>query len=466
MPYNAGQGPSGEDRSLTEPAFAGDRVPQDRDESLRGRKVTVVGLGRFGGGVGVTGWLCGKGAVVTVSDVAEEDKLRDSVRQVAGLGVTLHLGGHDEADFLGAGLLVVNPAVPKDMPLLKAAEAAGVPRTSEMNLFLQRCCARVVGVTGTVGKSTTTAMIGEVLCPHVTTHVGGNIGRSLLADLPRIQPDDVVVVELSSFQLEDLPLIGRSPNVALVTNLMPNHLDRHGTMDAYVDAKKNIFRFQSADDVLILNRHARELASWGDEAPGRVAHFDASPYEPFDLDVLGSHNQANAQAAWAAVRELGLSRAAAAEGLRRFTGLPHRLQLVANRAGVRYYNDSKCTTPEGAVMALTAFPPRTAVMIVGGHDKGADFAVLGATLGMIAKAVVALGDTSEKILSAVEAYRMGGTPAVERANDLSDAVGLASRHAAAGDAVVLSPACASYDMFANYEERGDRFTSLVRSGRS
>ena len=466
MPYNADKGPWGEDGSLTEPGLAGDRMPRDRDECLRGRKVTVVGLGRFGGGIGVTGWLCGEGAVVTVSDAAEEEKLRDSVRQVAGLGVALHLGGHDEADFLGADLLVVNPAVPKDLPLLQAAEAAGVPRTSEMNLFLQRCCARVVGVTGTVGKSTTTALIGEILSPHVTTHVGGNIGRSLLADLPRIRPDDVVVVELSSFQLEDLPLIRRSPNVALVTNLMPHHLDRHGTMDAYADAKKNIFRFQSPDDVLILNRDARDLAPWADEAPGRVAHFDPSPNQPFELNVLGSHNQANAQAAWAAVRELGLPRAAAAEGLRRFAGLPHRLQLVAHRAGVRYYNDSKCTTPEGAVMALTAFAPRSVVMIVGGYDGGADFAVLGATLGMFAKAVVALGATSEKILSAVEAYRMAGTPPVERARDLPDAVALANRHAGDGDAVVLSPACASYDMFANYEERGDRFTRLVRPPRS
>jgi len=424
-----------------------------------GRRVTVVGLGRFGGGVGVTQWLCGQGARVTVSDLAPAEKLADSVRQLDGLDLRLHLGGHDERDFVEADLLVVSPAVPPEAAPLAAAAAAGVPVTTEINLFLWRCPARVVGITGTVGKSTTTAMVGEILSRRFTTHVGGNIGRSLLADLPAIAADHVVVLELSSFQLERLGEVAIGPQVALVTNLVPNHLDRHKTFEAYADAKKNIFRFQRADDVLVLNAADAATAGWAGEAVGRVEYFDPAG-EPFELAVVGEHNQANAQAARAAAVQLGVDRATAAEALAGFAGLPHRLQFVTERRGVRYYNDSKCTTPEGAIAALGAFAPRSAVMIVGGYDKGVALDSLGAALAERAAAVVVLGATADRIADAV-ADAPGPPPPVERAGDLADAVRLARRHADAGQAVVLSPACASYDMFVDYEQRGQAFVALV-----
>ncbi len=427
---------------------------------VEGLRVTVIGLGRFGGGVGVTRWLCSQGAIVTVSDAADADALAESVRQLDDLDVTFHLGAHDDRDVLDADLLVVNPAVPKDIPLLARAAEAGVPRTSEINLFLQRCVAPVVGITGTVGKSTTTAMLGEILAKQRTAHVGGNIGVSLLGRLDRLAPDDVVVLELSSFQLEDTPLVGISPRIALVTNIAPNHLDRHGTYEAYAAAKKNIYRFQGDGDVLLLNAACADLADWAAPAPARTAFFDPGA-EPFDLALPGAHNQANAQAAWAAAEAFGIDRATAAEALRNFAGLPHRLQFVAQRDGVRYYNDSKCTTPQGAVVALNAFEPRTAVMIVGGYDKGVSFDELGAALADRAKAVVALGATRQRIVDAVEACRRGAAPSVELAEDLPDAVSLAKRQAGVGDAVLLSPACASYDMFTNYEHRGEAFATLA-----
>jgi len=425
-----------------------------------GKRVTVVGLGRFGGGGGVTRWLCEQGANVTVSDLAGPEQLADAIRQLDGLDVTLHLGSHEERDFLEADLLVVNPAVPPELPLLRAAR---VPRTTEINLFLHRCRAPVVAVTGTVGKSTTTAMIGQVLARRFEVHVGGNIGRSLLSDLPRIQPDHVVVLELSSFQLEALPDLATGPHVALVTNLAANHLDRHGTLEAYADAKKNIFRFQGPGDVLVLHAADELTAGWKDEVPDGVAvdFFDPRG-EPFELAVVGGHNQANAQAAWAAARPFGIDRETAAAALAAFSGLPHRLEFVTERDGVRYVNDSKCTTPEGAVVALNAFAPRTAIVIVGGYDKGAGFDTLGAALADRAKAVIALGATAEKIAAATEAHRAGEKPPIARAADLPDAVRLARRHAAAGDAVLLAPACASYDMFLNYEQRGEAFSKLVR----
>ncbi len=428
------------------------------------KRITVLGLGRFGGGVGVVKWLCSQGARVTVSDLAPAEKLADSVAQLDGLDVTLHLGGQIAEDFTSPDLIVVSPAVPAGAEPLRLAAEAGVPRTTEINLFIARCRAKIVGITGTVGKSTTTAMIGEVLATRMPTHVGGNIGRSLLGDLDRIQPDHAVVLELSSFQLDELPEIGISPQVALVTNLVPNHLDRHGTIDAYARAKKNIFRYQKPGDVLILNAADEQTRSWGKAAPDgvRVEYFDPAG-QPFDLSVVGTHNQANAQAAWAVARQFGVGRAEASRALKAFAGLEHRLQFVAEIDGVRFFNDSKCTTPEGAIVAMESFPPRSAVMIIGGYDKQVSFDALGAALSARAKAVVTIGATAGAIRDAIAAAEPGdAAPAVLAAESIEQAVKLARDAARAGDAVVLSPACASYDMFLNYEQRGQRFVELVR----
>ncbi len=430
-------------------------------ENWAGRRVTVMGLGRFGGGVGVTRWLAGRGAQVTVSDAAAAEELAESVAALAGLNLALHLGGHDPADFTRCDLLVVNPAVPFDSPFVAAARTAGAEITTEINLFLARCPCPVVGVTGTAGKSTTAAMAGAILARRRTAHLGGNIGRSLLEELGHIAPDHVVVLELSSFQLFYLPLLGRGPQVAVVTNLQPNHLDRHGTFEHYAEAKKNIFRFQSGDDVLIVNRDDPALAAWAGEAPARTETFSAGD-EPFELRVPGRHNQANAQAAWAAGRQLGVARPAAAEAPAAFEALPHRLQLVADRGGVRYYNDSKSTTPQGALAALESFPPRSAVVIVGGYDKKTDLSGLCAALARRAKAVVATGQTGWPIAEGVRDAGSGTGPPTVYQQKFDAAVAAACRQAAPGDVVLLSPACASYDQFPNYERRGETFTRLVR----
>ena len=433
--------------------------PASVPAELSGLRVTVVGLGRFGGGVGVTRWLAGQGAKVTVSDQADAESLAESIAKLSGLDVELHFGGHLRADFLTADLLVVNTAVPKQLPLLAEARAAGVPRTSEMNLFLQRCPACVVGVTGTVGKSTTAAMIAQILSRQYVTHLGGNIGVSLLDKLPEMGPDHLVVLELSSFQLEDLPIVGISPHVAVVTNFSANHLDRHGTVEAYAEAKRNIFKFQRAEDVLVLNRDCSATADWTGRAHGRVEWFDPSG-EPFELTVPGPHNQANAQAAWTACRLFGVDRPAAAAALAAYQALPHRLSFVAEKAGVRFYDDSKCTTPDGAIVAIESFDAGEVVIIVGGYDKGAEFGSLGEALASRAKAVIAMGATKRKIAAAIEGA--AGSAAFELADDLAGAFQAARRHAEPGDVVLLAPACASYDMFLNYQHRGQQFTELVQ----
>ncbi len=430
-------------------------------EDPSNRKATVFGLGRFGGGVGAVRWLCCQGAKVTVSDHAPAESLGDSLKQLSDCRFALHLGPPVEEDFTDCDLLVVNPAIPPEHPAVRLAEQSGATITTEINLFLQRCPGTLIGITGSVGKSTVTAMAGAILREAGRTWVGGNIGVSLLGELENISDEDRVVLELSSFQLEHLPGIGICPDIALVTNLAPNHLDRHGTMEAYSLAKKNIFLGQEDQGVLILNRQCQATRSWAPEAPGKVDWFDPDD-EPFDLQLPGRHNQANAQAAWAVARQLGIDRTTAQEQLGRFEGLPHRLQPVHQSRGVRWFNDSKCTTPEGVQVALEAFEARKVLLIVGGYDKKVSFASLGRILAGRAKAVIALGETSQAILSAVEAARDSGLPLCETVQDLSHAVALCAELSQSGDAVLLSPGCASYDMFDNYQQRGQAFIRLVR----
>lgn len=430
--------------------------------SLQDRRVLVMGLGRFGGGVGVTRWLCGQGARVTVTDQAGADSLAESLAQLAGLDVTLRLGGHDEADLAGCDLLVVNPAVAESSPFLRAARGRGVALTTEINLFLSRCAAPVVGITGSVGKSTTTAMTGAVLATRYVTHVGGNIGRSLLEELAAgaIAAEHVVVLELSSFQLQRLADLKRSPHVAAVTNLSPNHLDWHGDMAGYVEAKKNIFRYQGGEDVLVLNADDPAVAAWAAEAPGRVERFCLAD-EPFELTAPGAHNQANAQAAWAVARAMGVSRDAAAAALKGFRGLPHRLALVAERNGVRYFDDSKATTPAGATVALRSFAPGTVVAVVGGYDKKISLEEFCRELARRCRVVVATGQVGPDI--AALTARQGGPagPKIVLEREFDRAVAAAVEAARPGEAVLLSPGCASYDQFANYIQRGLRFAALV-----
>jgi len=434
---------------------------------LAGQRVVVMGLGRFGGGVGVTRWLHGQGARVTVTDLADADDLAESLAHLDGLDVALRLGGHDDVDLDACDLLVVNPAVPLEAPLLQAARRRGVAMTTEINLFLQRCRARVVGITGSVGKSTAAAMTADLLATRYRTHLGGNIGRSLLAELAdgSIGPDDVVVLELSSFQLDWTPAVAISPSVALVTNLVPNHLDRHGTLEAYGAAKKNIFRFQAPDGTLLLPAGDATLAAWADEAPGRVRMFGDDAR--FNLRVPGEHNQRNAQAAWAIGQVLEVARQDAETALAAFEGLPNRLALVAERDGVRYYDDSKATTPDGALVALNSFDAGRIVAIVGGYDKKISLDGLADALAVRCKAVIATGATGPRLAALVERRRTGRTPVVVAAPDFDDAVRAACRAAAAGDVVLLSPACASYDQFANYIARGQRFAQVIgeRSGK-
>ena len=458
-------------------------------KEFSGKRVVVMGLGRFGGGIGVTRWLCNQGANVHVTDLATSDDLAASLDALKGLKLTHRLGGHDESDLNDCDLLVVSPAVDKNKSnFFKAALHRRIPWSSEMNLFLERCRGRIVGITGTVGKSTTTAMIGAVLeraqasprWRHGRIWLGGNIGKSLLDDLPAIGPRDVVVLELSSFQLEDAAHIRGSPHIAVVTNLRDNHLDRHGTMEAYADAKANIYRYQSADDWVVMPKgegieylpaewtDRRQLFRYGIDPILRRIQIDCrldggaqSSELALQLSVPGLHNLHNAAAALAVARILGVADEAASAALSQFSGLVHRLEFVREYQGVKYYNDSKATTPDAAMTSLRAFDGGV-VMIVGGSDKGSPFEELSRLLAQRAKVVVCIGQTAKKILKAIEVSKGASSkPDAWLATEFVEAVELARRNASKGDVVLLSPACASYGWFKNYEERGELFKKTV-----
>jgi len=452
-------------------------------QQWHGKRVTVMGLGRFGGGVGVTRWLASAGARAVVTDLKPSEKLKASLKEIEGLGVTLRLGGHDERDFHQADLIVASPAVPDDSPYLQAAHAAGVPVTTEINLFVERCPARCVGVTGSVGKSTITAMVGHVLRETMSdgrVWVGGNIGRSLLEELPAITTRDIVVLELSSFQLQHTPAVRWSPHVAVITNITPNHLDRHGTFAAYLAAKLNIVRFQDrGSDVAVIEdadelKHHFGLAvgdlagvwRYGLDDDTPIARMDCASandradrrlrWPSVDLAVPGRHNRQNAAAALTVVNTFGVFPDEAVAVLSTFEGLPHRLQRVAVHDGVAYYNDSKSTTPEAAIMAMKAIESPLLV-ILGGYDKGIDLSSAARVAAERSRFAACLGQTGPTLERAVRAA--GGEAAV--CDDLSAAVAACRQRAQAGDAVLLSPGCASWDMFEDYRARGEAFKRLV-----
>ena len=446
---------------------------------LRNQRVTVMGLGKFDGGVGVTRWLATQGARVIATDLAPADKLESAVSQLSDLPVILRLGGHEERDFRDTDLVVVNPAVPPTSRFLQLALRTGVPVTTEINLFVERCPAKCIGVTGSVGKSTITAMIGHLLTHGQTRRrvwVGGNIGRSLLGALPEMGAEDLVVLELSSFQLERTPLIRWSPHIAVISNVTPNHLDWHGDFDAYLSAKLNLTSYLKPgrdhlviEDTRVLRDALAERNSdlhrvWRYRSEGTTpaaicpgATPPALSWPALRLGVPGSHNRLNAAAALTVGHLLGIDPDGACAVLASFEALPHRLQRVAVRDEVTYYNDSKSTTPEAAITAMRAIDGPL-LIILGGYDKGIDLTPAAREAASRAKYVACIGKTGAQIAEMVRAA--GGQAEIHK--DLEAGVAACRALATSGDSVLLSPACASWDQFVDYRARGDAFAQFVR----
>lgn len=451
---------------------------------LAGKKVVVMGLGRFGGGVDAAQFAAAAGAHVIVTDRASPEQLHDSVEQLSGLSnVEFHLGRHGAEDFATADMVIANPAVPPDNEFLQIARRNGRTVASQMGLFFQLCPARIIGITGANGKSTTTALTAHLLekarpqtaeRSYGNVWLSGNIGdRPLLTILDQIHPRDLVVLEISSFQIEQLAEVRKAPNVALLTNLTPNHLDRYGTFAAYCAAKEGLFAFQPVEGqtpaVSIFNGEDEVACAWFrkyHEQPGRICRkFSIGDVNEEIRGVYalpGRANLSNLAGAMAVARCFGVSQQSMRDCLSDFRALPHRLELVAALNGVRWYNDSKATTPEGTMVALSAFEcPK--ILIAGGYDKHTPFEELGRRIAASAKAAILIGQTAGQIADGIRAASHDGRGTEVRfAGSLAEAVDVARQIAVAGDAVLLSPACASYDMFENYQQRGHLFAELVR----
>ncbi len=405
-------------------------------------RVLVLGLARSGRAAVEA--LNARGADVVAHDSSDDLDAGDVAADV-------HLGEWRDALLDGVGLVVKSPGIPAEAPPVRAARERDVPVISEIELGARLLPNRIVGITGTNGKTTTTALLGAMFAAAgMPVEVAGNIGRPLTSLVGASAPDAWIVCELSSFQLEDVETL--QPAIAVLLNLEPDHVDRHGSVEAYREAKLRIFENQDADDVAVLPRGFVPVP--GTARRVEFAFDDPLPAEP---RIPGAHNRENAAAATAAARVAGVPDGAIAVALRSFPGVEHRIEDVGTIDGVRYVNDSKATNVAAALRALASFPGARKLVILGGRGKAEPFRPLAEAFEAGDRAFV-IGEATEEIAAALEA---AGVP-FERSGDLPSAVAVAARAALAGDVVLLSPACASFDQFTSYEQRGEEFGKLVQ----
>jgi UDP-N-acetylmuramoylalanine--D-glutamate ligase len=443
---------------------------------LRGKRVLAVGLARTGMATAL--FCAARGARVTATDSRTEDQIGEAIDKLKDAGVTLELGGHRENTFLDQDLIIPSPGVPAEEAHLQAARAKGITIWSEIELAYRFMKGRLIGITGSNGKTTTTSLVEHILKTTGTqTILAGNIGTPLIGCVDTMKDDTCTVVELSSFQLELIDTF--RPNIGVFLNLTPDHLDRHHTLEAYGAAKARLFENQTGEDAAILNaddvatmpyapslprvywfsrkqRVAQGAYVRGEEIVFRQDGAEETLLKLEDIPLAGAHNVENVLAAAAAARLAGAPSAAIAKGVRSFAGVEHRLEFVAEIAGVRYYNDSKATNVDATLKALDAFRGRI-LIILGGKDKGSDYTALQRPLREKAILALLIGTAAEKIEE-----QIAGSVALERAETLERAVETASHAAQRGDVVLLAPACASFDQFQNYEHRGRVFKDLVR----
>ncbi len=442
---------------------------------LRGKRVLVVGLARTG--VATSFFCAARGAVVTATDTRTESEIGGEIAKLREAGVALEPGGHQEKTFLAQDLIIPSPGVPADAPLLQSARTKGITIWSEIELASRFLKGRLIGITGSNGKTTTTSLVEYILkSAGFSTILAGNIGTPLIGCVEESRDDTVTVVELSSFQLELIETF--RPHIGLFLNLTPDHLDRHGTLKAYGAAKARLFENQRAEDFAVLNADDPTATMYAPSGPQllwfsrkhrvaegayvrseeiifRRAGGEEAVMKRGDIPLAGAHNLENVLATVAATRIAGADVASIAKGVRNFAGVEHRLEFVAEIGGVRYYNDSKATNVDATLKALEAFPGRILV-ILGGKDKGSDYTALQKTLREKAILALLIGAAAEKIEK-----QIAGSVAIEHAGTLERAVEIASHAAQMGDVVLLAPACASFDQFQNYEHRGRAFKELI-----
>jgi UDP-N-acetylmuramoylalanine--D-glutamate ligase len=445
---------------------------------LKGKRVLVVGLGKSGAASAL--FLKDHGARVTVSDTKTEAELAAEIPALLDAGIAVETGGHGERTFREQDLIVVSPGVPVDAPTLQTARSLGSPVIGEIELAARFLRSSMVAITGSNGKTTTTALTGEIL-KHAgfATEVGGNIGTPAITLVERAVPDGFVVLEVSSFQLETIQAF--RPKVAVVLNLTPDHLDRHRTFEAYVNAKARIFENQQAGDVAVLNTddatcvglagrtkaqvyrfsRQKEVSHGAYVRDGRILFRDRARQREImlvsEIRLKGAHNVENALAAISTASVLGASPDKIREAVGNFKAVEHRIEYVATIGGVEYYNDSKATNVDATIKAVESFSGNIH-LILGGKDKGSDYTVLNDLLRQRVKCVYTIGAAAAKIESQIK-----DAAEIVPAGTLEKAIRKAAAVAQPGDVVLLAPACASFDQFQSYEHRGRVFKETVRA---
>ena len=451
--------------------------------SIGDQHFVVLGLARQG--LAVTRWLVEQGAQVTVSDAKPEVELQDPIAALRDLDVKFVLGRHPLSLLDECDVLCLSGGVPIDLPIVSEAQRRGIPLTNDAQLFVERCPAPIVGITGSAGKTTTATLTGEILkAAHHTTWVGGNIGNPLIGDLSEILPTDRVVMELSSFQLDVMTV---SPHVAAVLNITPNHLDRHPSMEAYIEAKRHILDYQSFDDVAVLGYDNEISRALSGRANGYVRFFSREKIvgrgaflkgdrilvvqnraeevcRLGDIQLRGDHNVLNVLAACTLTSALGVGVEPMAQAIRDFKGVAHRLQLVREVNGVKYYDDSIATAPERLIAGVNAFS-EPIVLLAGGRDKHLPWEEAAQLIVERVRELIVFGEMADLVQAAVETQlKRSGERMLEEIHHvktLEDAVATAAQVARSGEAVLLSPGGTSYDAFQDFAERGDKFQELV-----
>ncbi len=454
----------------------------------QGKTVLVIGAARQG--MAATRFLASHGSEVILTDIRPEHNFTDQIRQFRTLPVRFVFGNHPSELLEKVDGICVSGGVPLDIPFIIQARKMNIPLTNDTQLFLDLAKAKVIGITGSAGKTTTTTLIGEIAksgaFPGQKVWVGGNIGNPLIDQVEDMSSEDWVVMELSSFQLE---LMRTSPSIAVVLNVTPNHLDRHKTMQAYTTAKSNILRYQNSTDWAILNREDQgafnlkssvvgKISTFGYEKPkgglvgtfieeNTLKYFDRQttiPLIPADsVQLLGQHNLMNALAACAAGIIAGFTVSAMQEGIHSVKEIPHRLELIREFNGTRWYNDSIATTPERVIAALHAISGPL-VLLLGGRDKDLPWTDLAAVLHEQAPKVIVFGEAGTMIKKVLLEFEEDAPEyPISQVNDLRDAILEASKIAEGDDSVLLSPGGTSYDAFLNFEERGNLFKQLVEA---
>lgn len=453
----------------------------------QGKRILIVGAARQG--QALARFLCSRGALVTVNDKQPDEKLISARAALKDLPIHWITGGHPLSSLDGIDLVCLSGGIPLNNPIVMEATNRHIPISNDTQVFMEEVPSCVIGITGSAGKTTTTTLLGRIaraaLSAPQTAWVGGNIGNPLISDLDKMKKDDVVIMEVSSFQLEQMTI---SPNIAVVLNITPNHLDRHGTMEAYTAAKARILAFQNDTGIAILNRDDNgsiglsglckgSLVTFGMEDPGTKqpstfiqAHqvcysIDGkatSLLDVADVSLRGEHNLMNVLAACAISMAAGFPPATIKSGIVDFSGVPHRLQFVREYRGARWYNDSIATAPERSMAAIRSFT-EPIILLAGGRDKDLPWEDFAALAHHRVSHLVLFGEAADKIFAAMKKFTGASNVAtIDKCKNLHDAVEIAAHYCKPGSVVLLSPGGTSFDEFLDFEQRGEVFSQWVQ----